>query len=235
MPSGFLDCPAEIRIKFYRYCLFLGEPVEIGAFRDEMPTLSNSGESVEVCASSQLLRVCHQVLKEAEPILYSENTFSILSREGVNLFCAQAGRKVELIQKISICSLTCTFIIDQTGPGRFTTRKLFAPFRGLKEVRLQICNPIPTGQFEYDPAKNCLITSKDFTLNLSARFFDVVNAYVTELLSMGVSVLFDVSMGPIVFLSATNNSIAVSPPCYIQRVDRGLIINALDCHGKPSD
>ncbi|KAF2419873.1 hypothetical protein EJ08DRAFT_33354 [Tothia fuscella] len=62
MPKGFLDLPAEIRIKIYNFCFYLGKMTKVHLA--ERRSLS-----------SQLLRTCSQVYAEGLPILYGTNKF----------------------------------------------------------------------------------------------------------------------------------------------------------------
>lgn len=68
----FLSLPAEIRIEIYRLVLRQSTPVRPGR------SSSSYWPDFPLKLSAQLLRTCRQIHAEGLPILYGENTFSII-------------------------------------------------------------------------------------------------------------------------------------------------------------
>jgi hypothetical protein len=84
MPLGFLDLPAELRLKIYRSCYVVDTvtlPREVLAKPRKDFTF---GFGIQ--ASSQLLRSCMTCLREGIEILYGENAFLAPSPFGIRRF-----------------------------------------------------------------------------------------------------------------------------------------------------
>lgn len=81
---GFFDLKPEDRKRIYQFSLVSHDVSPIMVLETGIHAPGQDLLAISPCSlSAQLLRTCHQVLKEAQPILYKENSFTLHLRNHV--------------------------------------------------------------------------------------------------------------------------------------------------------